>query len=167
MHAIFIVAYTISCRPAAPNHDRGAGCSWPCWRRLLFSSPFLGVFQDQTPSPELLQPLIFLHGFQHWVLPWVLLWVLGGQGATRPPGRPLRPAPRAQSHHCPIADLGDLSFSLMFGLCPSPRTAAHSCTAEEKEVERLQSIKNILSLIWSPTGSKRRYWNSGSARWIF
>ena len=41
--------------------------------------------------------------------------------------------------------------------CPSPCAAAHSDTAEEKEVERLQCIKNILSLIWSPTGSERKY----------
>lgn len=108
----------------------GAGCSWPCRQGLHFSSPFSGVFQDQTPSPEVLQPLIFLHDFQHWVL----LWVLGGQGAMGPPGRPPHPTARAQSRSCPTADLGDFSFSLVFGLRPSPCAALHSHTAKEKEL---------------------------------
>lgn len=127
-----------------------AGCSWPRWQGLQFFSPFLDIFQDQASSPEPLQPLTFLHDFQHWVLLWVLLWVLGRRGATGQPGCPPHPTPGAQSRSRPVADLGDLSFSLVFGLRPSP------CTAKEK-ADRLQSIKNILFLIWSPTGSKRRY----------
>lgn len=68
-----------------------------------------------------------------------------------------QPAPGAASYSCPTADLGDFSFSLMFGLYPSLYTAVHSHTAKEKEVERLQSIKNILYLIPSPMGSERKY----------
>lgn len=158
-----MLAFLLHIPSAAIPLLRSAGCSWPCQQGLHLSSPSLGVFQDQTPSPELLQPLIFLHDFQYWML----LWVLGGRGATGPPRSPPHPTLGAQSCSGPIADPGDFSFSLMFALCPSPCTATHSHIAKEKEAERLPSIRNILSLIWSPMGNERRYWNSGGGHWMF
>ena len=125
-----MLSFLLHVPPATIPLLLGAWCSWLYQQGLHFSSPFLGLFQDQTLSPELLQPLIFLRDFQHWVL----LWVLGGQGATGLPERPPHPALGAQSLSCPIADLGDFSFLLVFGPRPSPSAAAHSHTTKEKEV---------------------------------